>query len=223
LASSGFASLDSLIGSGGYPDESAVLIVSPPGIAKEVLGYRFIYAGLSHGDFCVYATRFSPKDIMRDAKAFGVDYKERVPLWIANRGGQIKLEINDLPGLSFNVKELLKKNSDRKIRIVIDIISSLLILNQPDTIYRFLTQLFDEIKSNDAVLLATLEDGMHLPQVVTAMEQLFDGVIELKLFEEDMRARPLLRILKMRGAQVQQGYFGFSFSNDGMEVSPYAK
>jgi hypothetical protein len=29
----------------------------------------------------------------------------------------------------------------------------------------------------DSVLLATLEDGMHPPNVLAAMQQLFDGVV----------------------------------------------
>jgi KaiC/GvpD/RAD55 family RecA-like ATPase len=223
LVSTGFQSLDSLLGADGYPEGSVILIVSPPGIAKEVLGYWFTESGLKQGDFCFYVSRLSVKEILRDAKAFGVDYSQRVPLWMANRGGQIKFELNDLSSLSFKIKDVIAKNEGRRIRLVTDVLSSLLILNQPDTIYRFLSQLFDEIKQRDAVLLATLEDGMHPPQVLTAMQQLFDGVIELKLFEEDMRAKPLLRILKMRGTQAQPGYYSFSFTSSGMEVAPYAK
>jgi circadian clock protein KaiC len=222
MASSGIQSLDRILGDG-YPDRSTILIVSPPGIAKEVLGYWFTFSGLRQGDFCLYATRLPVNDVIRDAKAFGVDYSQRVPLWIANRGGQMKLELNDLVNLSFKIKSILNENRDRRIRIVTDTLSSLLLLNQQESIYRFLSQLFDEIKEHDAILLATIEDGMHSLQVLTAIEHLFDGVVELKLYEEAMRAQPLLRILKMRGAQVEQGYFSFSFTHNGMEVTPYVK
>jgi class 3 adenylate cyclase/KaiC/GvpD/RAD55 family RecA-like ATPase len=220
---SGIENLDEILG-GGYPDKSTILVVSPPGIAKEVLGYWFTYSGLGHGDFCLYITRLPINDILRDAKAFGVDYSQKIPLWMASRGGQIKLELNDLASLSFNIKEILNKNGKRRVRIVTDVLSSLLLLNQPEVIYRFLSQLFDEIKQHDVILLATLEDGMHPSQVLTAIEHLFDGVVELKLFEEGlMRAQPLLRVLKMRGAQVEQSYFSFAFTRTGMEVIPFAK
>ena len=121
------------------------------------------------------------------------------------------------------IKDVLIKNNGRRIRIVTDILSPLLLLNQPETIYRFLNQLFDEIKLHDALFLATIEDGMHPQQVLIAMEQLFDGVVEMKLFEEGMRAQPLLRILKMRGARAAQDYFSFSFTHKGLEVSSYGK
>jgi len=222
LASSGVPALDKLLGDG-YPDGSTILVTSQPVIAKEALGYWFTHSGLIQGDFCLYVTRLAVRDVLKDQKSFGIDSGQKVPLWIAGEGGQIKYDLNDLAGLSFNIKEVLKQNSGRRIRIVIDVLSSLLMLNQPETMYRFVTQLFADIKQYDAVLLATLEDGMHPPQVVTAMQQLFDGIVEMKMYEEGLRVFPLLRVPKMRGGRSQPGYYNFNFTSTGMEVSAYAK
>ena len=171
----------------------------------------------------MYTTRLSAKEVLQDVKAFNIDFSQRVPFWFASEGGQLKFDVNDLAGLSYNTKDVLKKNSGRRTRIVTDVLSSLLMLNQPDTIYKFLTQLFAELKQSDSVVLATLEEGMHPPNVLAAMQQLFDGVIELRLYEEGLRVVPLLRIRKMRGIPPQQGYYNFSFSKTGMEVSAYGK
>jgi len=135
----------------------------------------------------------------------------------------MKFDVNDLAGLSYNIKDLLKKNSERRIRVVSDVLSSILMLNQPEIIYKFLTQLFADVKQYDSVVLATLEEGMHPPNVLAAMQQLFDGVIELRLYEEGLRVIPLLRIRKMRGVPPQPGYYNFSFTRNGMEVSAYAR
>jgi circadian clock protein KaiC len=223
LVSTGITSLDHLLGEDGYPDKSTILIVGPPGIGKEALGYWFTHSGLIQGDFCLYVTRLPVKEVLQDEKGFGIDSQQKVPLWCASDGGQIKYDVNDLAGLSYNIKETLKKNAGRRTRIVIDAISSLLMLNQPETIYRFLTQLFADVKQYDAVLLATLEEGMHQPQVLASMQQLFDGVVELRLYEEGLRVLPLLRIRKMRGVPPQPGYYNFSFTRTGMEVSAYGK
>jgi circadian clock protein KaiC len=222
LVSSGVAALDPLLGDG-YPDRSTTLVVGPPGIGKEALGYWFIQSGLTQGDFCLYVTRLSVKEVLQDEKGFGVDTQQRVPLWFASDGGQIKYDTNDLAGLSHDIKETLKQNAGRRVRIVIDAISSLLMLNQPETIYRFLTQLFADVKQYDVVLLATLEEGMHPPQVLAAMQQLFDGVVEMRLYEEGLRVLPLLRVRKMRGVPPQPGYFNFSLTRTGMEVSAYVR
>jgi KaiC/GvpD/RAD55 family RecA-like ATPase len=222
LASSGIPSLDKLLADG-YPDRSAILIVGPPGIGKEALGYWFTKSGLVQGDFCLYVTRLSVREVLQDVKGFGIDMQQKVPLWLASDGGQIKYDVNDLATLSYNIKEILKKNSGSRIRVVVDTISSLLMLNQPETIYKFLTQLLDEVKQYDVVLLATLEEGMHKQEVLTAMQQLFDGVVELRLYEEGLRVLPLLRVRKMRGVPPQPGYYSFAFSRTGMEIDAYAR
>jgi KaiC/GvpD/RAD55 family RecA-like ATPase len=207
----------------GYPDKSAILVVGPPGIGKEALGYSFTQSGLAQGDFCLYISRLSAREVLQDAKGFGVEMQQRTPSWITGDGLQVKFDINDLAGLSFNVKETLKHNAEKRIRIVTDVLSPLLMLNQPDTIYKFLTQLLEDIKRYDAVLLATLEEGMHKPEDLAAMQQLFDGVVEMKLYEEGLKVLPLLRIRKMRGVPPQPGYFSFVLTKSGMEVSAYVR
>ena len=95
--------------------------------------------------------------------------------------------------------------------------------NQPAPKKKFVGQLLTDAKQYDAVVLATLEEGMHKPEVIAAMQQLFDGVVEMKLYEEGLRVLPLLRIRKMRGVPPQPGYFNFSLTRNGMEVTAYAR
>jgi len=222
LASSGVPALDKLLVDG-YPDKSAILVVGPPGIGKEALGYWFTQTGLVQGDFCFYVTRLSVREVLQDVKGFGIDMQQKVPLWLSSDGGQIRYDVNDLAGLSFNIKEVLKQNSGRRIRIVVDVLSSLLMLNQPETIYKLLDQLLADAKQYDAVILATLEEGMHKPEVLAAMQQLFDGVVELKLYEEGLRVLPLLRVRKMRGIPPNPVYYNFSFTKNCMEVQQYVR
>ena len=222
MASSGVPALDKLLVDG-YPDKSAILVVGPPGIGKEALGYWFTQTGLVQGDFCFYVTRLSVREVLQDVKGFGIDMQQKVPLWLSSDGGQIRYDVNDLAGLSFNIKEVLKQNSGRRIRIVVDVLSSLLMLNQPETIYKLLDQLLADAKQYDAVILATLEEGMHKPEVLAAMQQLFDGVVELKLYEEGLRVLPLLRVRKMRGIPPNPVYYNFSFTKNCMEVQQYVR
>jgi len=115
------------------------------------------------------------------------------------------------------------KADDRRVRVITDVLSSLLMLNPPETVYRFLSQLFAELKKYDSVFFATVEEGMHKPEVLAAMSQIFDGVLELKLYEESFRIVPLLRVRKMRGVPPQLGYYRFTMSHGRMEVTSYAK
>ena len=64
---------------------------------------------------------------------------------------------------------------------------------------------------------------MHKPEVLAAMEQLFDGVMEMRLYEEGLTVIPLLRIRKMRGMPPQPGFFRFSLTRKGMEIETYVR
>lgn len=225
LASTGISSLDTILGNDGYPERSTILVVGPSGVGKELLIYQFMTYGLAQGEFCFYITKRSVSEVLQDSKAFGFESElAKIPVWMANSGGQLRFNVDDLASLSFNTKETLKSRSGKKIRVAIDALSSLLMLNPAETIYRFLSKLFSDLKEFDIILLATLEEGMHQPQVFSAMQELFDGVVELKLYEEKMKILPILRIIKMRGLPPQPAYYNFTYSRSvGLEVNAYVR
>jgi len=222
LVSTGVPTLDNLLGSDGYPDRSAVLVVGPPGIGKETLGYWFVRSGLIQGDYCLYVTHRPVNDILRDMRGSGIG-TERVPEWIASSGSPTKCDLRDSTAISFNLKEAVHRNKGRRIRVATDVLSPLLVLNPLDSMYGYWSQLLSDLKQQDSVFFALAEDGMHPPNVLTTMEQLFDGVIEMRLYEEGLTITPLFRVKKMLGLPPIHGYFRFSVSNTGMEVTPHVR
>jgi KaiC/GvpD/RAD55 family RecA-like ATPase len=224
LVSTGLEQLDNVLGGDGYPERSSILVAGPPGVGKEALGYWFERSGLVAGDPCIYITHLAVSDILADMKAFRVSTDVQ-PIWIASEESPNRCDINDLIGISSKIKDLVQKNATdgKRVRVVTDILSSLLMLNSSDVIYRFLNQLIADLKKNNAVFLATIEEGMHQPQVHAAMEQLFDGVLELRLYEKGLRIEPLFRVRKMRGMIPQPRYFKYDFADGKMEISAFAK
>jgi KaiC/GvpD/RAD55 family RecA-like ATPase len=208
--------------SDGYPDRSSILVIGQPGIGKEALGYWFIRTGLTTGDYCLYVTHRSVSDVFRDMAAYGIP-PDRAPDWIAGSGGRTKCDLSDYTSLSFNIKQAVQANSGRRVRIVTDVVSPLLIINPQPAMYQYLSHLLNELKQSNAVILALVEDGMHSDSTVASLEQQFDGVIELRLFEEGLSITPLLRVRKMLGLAPKLGYFSFAFSKAGMEVLPYVR
>ena len=198
VMSSGVPALDRLLAKG-YPSKSAILIVGPSGSAKESLMYRFIQNGLTQGDTCLYVTRLSTSEVLEDAKGFGIDMKERSPLWLARDSDPVNYDTKNLASLSFNIKDVLRHNASKRIRIALDAVSSLMMTNQPETIYSFLAQLFQDAKQYDAVLLATIEETMHKPEILGAMEQVFDGVIVFSKSRDGSNGPSVLQVRKMRG------------------------
>jgi pimeloyl-ACP methyl ester carboxylesterase/KaiC/GvpD/RAD55 family RecA-like ATPase len=196
--SSGVPALDKLLVKG-YPAKSAILILGPSESAKESLMYRFIRSGLIQGNTCLYVTRLSTSEVLEDAQGFGIDMQEKSPLWLSRDSNPIKYDANNLASLSFNIKDVLRQNANQRIRIALDIVSSILMTNQPETIYKFLAQLFQDTKQYDAVLVATIEETMHRPEILGAMEQVFDGVIVFTIPHDGSKGPPILQVRKMRG------------------------
>ena len=222
MVSTGVPTLDSILGSDGYPDRSAILVVGPPGIGKEALGYWFVRSGLIQGDYCLYATHRPVSDVLRDMKGVGIG-TERVPEWLASSGSPIKCDLRDPTSISFNVKEAVHRNKGRRVRVAADVLSPLLVLNPLESMYSYWSQLLADLKQQDSVTFALAEEGMHPPNALTTMEQVFDGVIEMRLYEEGLAITPLFRVRKMLGLPPLHGYFRFAVTSTGMEVTPHVK
>jgi len=220
LPSTGISALDQIIGGKGYPDKSAILIIGPPGIGKEALGYYFMKSGMASGDFCLYATRLPVSEVLHDGKAFGWDDPERKCFWIAREGGDSNLDLRNLAGIHEVLRETLSGSKNRRVRIVLDFASPLLVLYPTDIVYSFLNQILGEIKKHDAVLLATVELGMHNEQAMVSLQTLFDGFLEMRYYGIGLNIVPMLRMGKMRGTTPSTGYFRFGFVNGEITVEP---
>ena len=210
------------MGEDGYPDKSSILVVGPPGIGKEVLGYWFFRSGLVQGDYCLFATHRPGSDVLRDMKGVGIS-TERVPEWISSSGSPVRCDLKDAASISFNIKDAVLRKMDWRVRVATDVLSPLLVLNSVESMYSYWSQLLSDLKQQDSVVFALAEDGMHLSSTLTTMEQLFDGVIEMRLYEEGLAITPLFRVKKMLGLPPLHGYFRFAVSSTGMEVVPHAK
>jgi KaiC/GvpD/RAD55 family RecA-like ATPase len=219
--STGVPDLDNILAGGGYPRRSTILIIGPPSIGKEALGYAFIQSGLGSREVCLHATRLSAREVAQDQKAYRLESRipDGLPYLLAREGGQARFDVKDPEGFIANMRELLKNNGGQRIRVFIDFLSSILILNSLEAGYRLVDELLTETKKHDVVLVATLEEGMHSQQVLTAMQQIFDGFIELSLNRVGLAVFPFLRIGKMRGMSPQGGSYSFSFGKNGISLN----
>jgi adenylate cyclase len=202
LASTGIEAFDQSLG-GGYPLPYAVLVEGPLGSGKDKLLYSLVRKTDS-SDRCVVVTKSAIADVMRDAKANGVDLAEGT-VWVAADGGEAKVELENLATLSYSLKEILKKSSGVRIRVAFDILSSLLMRNSSDGVYRFLDQMIAEVKRYDAIFLATIEPGMHPEPVLASIEHLFDGVVSAEPADPVTKTGSAIRIKRMKGVQVAAG------------------
>ena len=220
-AASGIEELDRSLG-GGFPVPSAVLVEGPLESAKVRLLYSFVKPreGLV-SDRCVFVIRGSPEEVIRDARAYGLELDQGT-VWVAGGGGgQVNADLEDLASLSFSLKEILRGSKDVKVRIAFDVLSPVLMKNSPEGVYRFLDQLVAELKRHRAVLLATIEPGMHSQLVLSSIEQLFDGVLAVEPVAQGQgRHPPSIRIRKMEGLAVEHWEQAASVKGEPVPAKP---
>lgn len=201
LVSTGVRIIDLLL-KDGYPTKSAILIEGSSGGEKDAVAYKFIKSGLEAGDFCIYVTRSSPDEVIQDAKAYDVYLPANEISWKSFQGpGEPYLSQNNLARISFDIKQTLSENGNKKQRVVFDIISPLLLLNATETVYKFLSQLLAEIRMRDSVVLATLQEEMHSSNELSAIELLFDGVLSVRR-KENLSVQ--IQVKKMRGINLSK-------------------
>ena len=218
MVSTGIATLDGILGEG-YPDGSSILVVGQPGIGKEALGYWYLSRGLAEGDYCLYVTHRRVSDDQKDMEGYGVP-TDPSPDWIAGSGSETHCDLKDQASMSFSIKRAVEQNQGKRIRVVSDVLSPLLVLNPTESMYGFWSQLIGQLKDYGAGLVAIAERGMHTHAALTSMEQLFDGVIEMRVYQEGLRLTPVLRVKKMLGVPPLQDFFRFSFTKSAMEIVP---
>lgn len=227
MVSTGLEGLDAILPQG-IPERSATLIVGPPGVGKEAVCYWFLSASLREGAAAIYVSRHPASELIEDARGYGVRLDGPIInvdcSGLPSTSATFSCNLSEITGLSLTLKKVVAENGNRKVRIVLDILSPLLLLNSLENIYKFLSSLLLDFKKYDTVLLATVEEGMHSSREIVSFEQLFDGVIELRLYEKDLRVMPLLQVKKMRGLAAQPGFYKFRFDPSGMfEIGIYAR
>ena len=223
VESIGIEKLDQIL-KGGFPDKSVTLIEGTPGIGKDVLSYHFIHQGLKEGDVCAYVfAGQTVEELAREFEAYKLSSKNTC--WINGSGGKAEIknevvcDVSELFTVSSAIKDFLQKNKKKEMRIVISIISAMLMSNSSSEVYKHLSSLINEFKKYKCAVLMLIETGMHDSQTVTAIEQLCDGVIDMKAFEKEWEIQPMLKIKKMRAIPLPLKYFKFAITASGITVS----
>jgi circadian clock protein KaiC len=205
---------------GGLPKKSVILIEGTSGIGQSVLLYHFLNEGVRNKEKCIYV--FSGRlieEILDEFDSYKMDVRDKDLIWIdASNTDQkaIQCDLSELYTLSSTIKNVIEQNEKKEIRLAMDIISPILMANNPSEVYKFLSSLITELKKNDVTALFVIEDAMHDPQIVASIEQLCDGVIEMKAIEKDLEIETVLKIKKMRNVPPFQRYYKYEVTSDGI-------
>ena len=211
MVSTGVEDLDRILEGKGYPERSAILLISPPGAGKAPLAYLFLKSGFISSDAVMCITSKPVDDLLSDMGVFGVD-KQSPARYIQCFADKSQYNMSNLTNLFIEIKRQVDALSVISKRIYTDIISPLFMLHSPKMVYMFMSSLLQYFKDHGATVVASLDEGVVALEAQRSMEMIFDGTIEIKLCEERFNIIPLMRVKKMLGIAPSFSYYRLGVS-----------
>lgn len=206
---------------GGVNPKTSILIEGTAGIGQNVMLYQFLYEGIRNNELCIYLfSGHMIDEVLDEFESYGMEVKEKDIVWIdasSSNESAIQCDISELYTVSSAIKKVISsRKKGQRIRVASDAISPMLMSNNPAEVYKFLSSLITELKKNDAISMFVIEDAMHEPQVSASIEQLCDGVIELKVLENELTIETVMKIKKMKNIPPFQKYFKYKVTENGL-------
>lgn len=226
--STGIERLDSMMG-GGFPAESSILIMGPPGTGKTTLCQQFLYSGLRNSGRGFYITSdASPEDVIDKMGSFKWDMQTFIrdrrlmflDIYSWRVGGSKELAWKkvlegglNIDDLNLSLTDVLAKLDDKdNKRGVFDSLSTLLLYVSTDMVIKFIPILIAKAKKQGVTEMLVLEEGLHDEKTVNTLNFLTDGLIETKL---DGSAK-FLRITRMRGSRTSGEWVEYDINESGL-------
>ncbi len=197
MIETGIPELDEQLG-GGIKKGSNIMLIGPPMSRKEVILNHIMYYGAAKNENAVitvntYETgrsileRFKENKLILPLSRIGiVDCITRMIGIEADDNDNIKIANHpvDLTGIGIRISQFLEdytmRKNVRKIQLCVNSLSALLLYSNIRTVYKFLHVFTGRIKDAGGLGIYVLESGIHDMQSIATLNQLFDGVIEVK-------------------------------------------
>jgi circadian clock protein KaiC len=225
LASTGIPGLDQLMG-GGFPTRRMHLIEGVPGTGKTTLALQFLLAARARGERTLYVTLSETTDellAVADSHGWtldGIDIQQLAP--VQQRALEeytlyhpAEVELGDLTRTVLECAERIQPSC-----VVLDSLSELRLLARDPLRYRRQVlglKEFFAVRGTTVLILddhAVSEDDLQLRSIA-------HGVVTLEhLPFQYGRARRQLRVVKMRGQSVTEGFHDFVIRRGGLRVFP---
>jgi KaiC/GvpD/RAD55 family RecA-like ATPase len=194
----------------GLPVPSAVLILADPGAGREQLTLELLSTRLRNGNKVLWVCLENFPNALRTTFEFsGFDKRihdslEFVDCYSSQVGvkstEKYSADPSNLPNLCVASSLAVSKLSqDAHLVVMLDSLSSLVQMAGARAAIEFFRTLVGKARSVRADLLTTLNRKAFSPTVLASIQEMVDGVLELRLTEDQTDVRRYLRIRKMLG------------------------
>ena len=185
---------------GGIPSNSNVLFIAPSSNERDIFLTQFIEAGIEAGDFIVYvATDKSPEQILKLSDKFKWQFRSAhkkgdlqfIDCYSWTLGKEVTEDVmhtitvpgpNALNDISISLSKIMEEvfSPGRNIRVVFNSVSTLLLYNNHDVVFKFLQITGARLSSLNATTMFTIEDKMHDNKVLSTLQHLTDASLHLE-------------------------------------------
>jgi circadian clock protein KaiC len=194
--STGLKKLDSIL-SGGFPDNSVILLSGGPGTGKTLLSLKFLLDGAKMGEKCCYITLCENREELIKA-ASSIKSLNEINKYL---GKNLAIEYIPMSQSSIGMKRFVDiiSNYPKIDRIVIDDVNKLLMFSENEKSYRtYLAELVRNLKSAKASLL--LCETMRDEDTDSGNNESFecDGIVQILFLDLEEKPMRALIVHKMR-------------------------
>ncbi len=192
--STGIADLD-VIMEGGYPNAGNVILLGPTGSEKEAFAYQFCAAAdMKRENVLIVNADATPEAIAEKAAAMGLELEKDsiyfIDCYSQTLGQKKELASTDrciyvsgpgaLNDISIALSDVLKKCAGKRLRVVVQSLSTLVLYNPKESMTKFLQVVEGRLKNADATAIYLGEEGVHDKQTLSLLEHGVDELITLR-------------------------------------------
>ena len=224
-ASTGIGKLDVLMG-GGYPQDSMILVIAPPGIEKLLAAIQFLDSAPAGEALACITTDMAPSAISLKASEYGLSHAASrqnvryIDCYSWTIGKEQEKSSADIPvqgpsslnDLSIAINTVITEAPETaKKRAVFHSLSTILLYNPPEVVFKFVQITGARLKSQGTTVLYLLESEMHDEKTISTLRHLMDEVMEIR--REDGKAK-----LYFQASNVQKG-LPVKVGSNGLEIN----
>lgn len=214
----GIAGLDAMMGDKGFYRGSSALITGTAGTGKTSIAASFVNSACKRGEKCLYfAFEESASQIIRNMRSIGYDLAP----WVEK--GLLKYQAGRPTqfGLEMHLASMFKMvDRFQPSVVVMDPISNLIAVGQPNEVKSMLSRLIDYLKGHHITALFThLTGGEQYDEGrEVGISSLMDTWISVRNFENNGERTRGLYVLKSRGIAHSNQVREFQLTNQGVRL-----
>ncbi len=215
---SGIASLDKMLGHGGFYEGSSVLVSGTAGTGKTSVAASFVNEACSKNERCLFfAFEESPNQIIRNMQSIGIDLQSHVDSGLL----QFHASRPTLYGLEMHLVAIHKAIKKFKPRVVVlDPITNLITVGTVSDVKSMLVRLIDFLQEEQvtAMFTALSLNNIVNEQTDEGVSSLVDCWLLIKDIELNGERNRGLYIMKSRGMSHSNQVREFVITKNGLDL-----